>query len=68
MIPCKIDENLKNCPCTYPGCGRKGKCCDCLQYHLDRRELPACCFPPEAERSFDRSFSKFIEVYGKKFV
>ncbi len=28
-------------------------------------ELPACCFPPEVEKTYDRSFRKFIEVYSK---
>ena len=70
MISCKIDQNLKACPCTYlpagkagPGCNKKGKCCDCLRYHLSRNELPACCFPPEAEKTYDRSFEKFVEVH-----
>ena len=63
---CKLDDNLKNCPCTYPSCSRKGKCCDCLQYHLSRRELPAFCFPPEVEKSYDRSFEKFVEVCTKR--
>ncbi len=62
-MKCQIDENLKNCPCTYPGCDRKGKCCDCLKYHLNRNELPACCFPAEIEKSYDRSFEKFIEIH-----
>jgi hypothetical protein len=26
------------------------------------RELPACAFTPEAERTYDRSFSKFIQT------
>ncbi|KAA0015151.1 MAG: cytosolic protein, partial [Thermoplasmata archaeon] len=42
----------------------KGKCCECLRYHLSRRELPACCFPKEVERTYDRSFEKFIETYS----
>jgi hypothetical protein len=66
MVVCKLDENTKNCPCTYPGCDKKGKCCDCLSYHLSRDELPACCFPPEVEKNFDRSFAKFIGTVKKK--
>jgi len=61
-MDCKIKENLKDCPCTYPGCPRKGKCCDCLKYHLENNELPACCFPPEVEKNFDRSFTKFVKI------
>lgn len=58
------DENLDNCNCTYPGCPRKGNCCECIQYHLERRELPACVFPDEVEETYDRSFEKFIQVHS----
>ena len=61
---CDIEKNLENCPCTYEPCDKKGKCCECLRYHLSRRELPACCFPKEVERTYDRSFEKFIETYS----
>ncbi len=58
-------KNLQRCNCSYPGCGRKGMCCECLHYHLAKRQLPACCFPEDAEKSYDRSFEKFIEVHSK---
>ncbi|MFW6421804.1 MAG: DUF6485 family protein [Candidatus Bipolaricaulota bacterium] len=58
----QYEDNLDHCNCTYPGCPRKGNCCQCLQYHLGRDELPACVFPDEIEKSYDRSFEKFIEV------
>lgn len=53
------DANVKFCKCTYAGCSRKGKCCECVQYHIRMKELPACAFSPEAERSYDRSFTRF---------
>jgi hypothetical protein len=52
-----------NCTCTYAGCDKHGKCCECLQYHLAMKQLPACCFPPAVEKTYDRSFRKFIETY-----
>ncbi|MBF0359702.1 MAG: cytosolic protein [Oligoflexia bacterium] len=55
------EKNKKKCTCTYGGCDKKGNCCACLQYHLKNRELPGCCFPPESERSYDRSFENFIK-------
>ena len=61
-MECKQESNLKECNCTYPGCSKKGICCECIKYHLERKELPACCFPPEVEKTFDRSFEKFIEI------
>ena len=59
-----IEKNLKNCNCTYEPCSRKGKCCECIQYHLKLGELPACVFSDEVERTFDRSFRKFIETHS----
>jgi len=29
--PCmNKQDNLKNCPCDWPGCERKGMCCECV--------------------------------------
>ena len=62
-IDCEnLKANLEFCNCTYEGCSRKGNCCDCLQYHLKMKELPACCFPDDIEKTWDRSFRKFIET------
>lgn len=63
-MECKQDENLKRCNCTWEGCPRKGKCCDCLQYHWQNRELPACLFPDDVEQTYDRSLERFIEIYS----
>ena len=62
---CSFQPNLENCPCTYEPCSRKGICCDCISYHLAMKELPACAFPPEVEKTFDRSFRKFVEINSK---
>ena len=58
-MECKKERNLQSCNCTYTPCSRKGVCCDCVAYHLRSRELPACFFPAEVERSYDRSFERF---------
>jgi len=60
-MECQEKENLKTCPCTYPDCPRKGICCECIKYHWQKGELPACFFSKEAEKTFDRSIEKFIE-------
>jgi len=65
---CKKAENLKSCACTYEPCSRKGLCCECLQYHLRNRQLPGCCFPPEAERTYDRSFAHFARLVAAKAI
>lgn len=59
-------SNKVHCACTYSGCENHGKCCECLQYHLRMQQLPACCFPPEVEKTYDRSFRKFIQTYQKQ--
>jgi len=69
-MECNIDANKAGCNCTYEPCSRKGKCCECISYHLKMDELPACTFPPEVERTYDRSFARFAELVqgrgGKK--
>jgi hypothetical protein len=65
MVECKIEENLTNCNCTYEPCSRKGKCCDCIKYHWGHKELPACFFPDDVEKTFDRSIERFISIYKK---
>lgn len=64
-MDCKLDRNRLNCNCSYEPCGRKGVCCECLQYHLKNRELPACCFPDDAERTYDRSFEHFARLVSR---
>ena len=54
-------KNLENCGCTYPSCSKKGMCCECIKYHREKGELPACFFSKEAEKTYDRSIRKFIE-------
>jgi hypothetical protein len=67
-MQCKKEQNLENCTCTYPGCSRKGKCCDCIKYHLVNRELPGCCFNEEGEASYDRSFEHFAKLINEKKI
>lgn len=67
-MECKKQENKENCNCSYPGCSRKGLCCECLKHHLQDRELPACCFPEHIEKTYDRSFEKFAELVEKEVI
>jgi len=55
--------NLQSCPCTYEPCSKKGICCECLRYHLRNKELPACFFPPEIEKTYDRSIKRLLSLY-----
>ncbi len=61
-MECRKQDNLDFCNCTYEPCGRKGTCCECLQYHLRSRQLPGCCFPDSAEKTYDRSFDHFARL------
>ena len=61
-MECNIDANKAKYNCTYEPCSRKGKFCECISYHLKMDELPACVFPPEVERTYDRSFARFAEL------
>jgi hypothetical protein len=59
-MECNIQANTETCGCTYEPCSRKGKCCECISYHKRNGELPGCVFPPEVERTYDRSFERFV--------
>ncbi len=61
-MDCRKERNSKRCNCSYEPCPRKGVCCDCLSYHISSRELPACFFPAEAERTYDRSYEHFARL------
>ncbi len=58
-MECNKEKNLERCNCSYEPCSRKGICCDCLKYHVQMRQLPACVFPDDAERTYDRSNEHF---------
>ncbi|MHA1339408.1 MAG: DUF6485 family protein [Promethearchaeota archaeon] len=58
-----LKKNLKECPCTYMSCSRRGKCCECIAHHRSKNQLPACYFPPEVEKTYDRSIERFISLY-----
>jgi len=57
-------RNMSYCNCTY-SCNRHGLCCECLHYHRQMGELPACYFSKEAERSYDRSVERYLQDKGK---
>ncbi|MFH1073861.1 MAG: DUF6485 family protein [Candidatus Firestonebacteria bacterium] len=59
-MDCKKKTNLSECNCTYP-CSRKGICCECITYHRDSGELPACYFTKEGEASCDRSIESYLK-------
>ena len=66
MKECKVEPNKAKCNCTYEPCARKGLCCECVRYHRQSGELPACYFPEDVERTYDRSIERFIRTYQKK--
>ncbi len=66
MRECKVEENKAGCACTYEPCSRKGICCECLKYHWGHGELPGCVFPPEVERTYDRSIARFIATQSRR--
>ena len=63
-MECNKEKNLKNCNCSYEPCAKKGICCECVAFHRSSNELPACFFPDNVERTYDRSFAKFIQTHG----
>ena len=63
-MECNQKANLVHCTCTYEPCPRKGICCECIAYHRKYDELPGCLFPPQVERTYDRSFARFVATFG----
>jgi hypothetical protein len=63
-VECNIEANKAKCTCTYEPCSRKGKCCECIQYHKRLGELPGCLFPPEVERTYDRSIDRYVKIHS----
>ncbi len=62
-MECKKAKTAKTCACTYASCSKRGLCCECIASHLAQRQLPGCCFPPEAEKTYDRSFANFAKAW-----
>jgi len=57
------EKNLKNCNCTYEPCDKKGNCCACISFHRSSGELPACFFPDDVERTYDRSIRRYVQLH-----
>lgn len=58
-MECAKKKNLTRCNCSYP-CDKKGLCCECIAYHRSMGELPACYFPPDGEKTYDRSVKNYL--------
>ena len=65
-MECNQARNMKRCTCTYEPCPRKGICCECIAYHQKYGELPGCLFPPEVERTYDRSIARFVMTFANR--
>ena len=63
---CNVKQNKEKCNCTYGLCNRKGVCCECFSYHREMGELPACYFPEDVEKTYDRSIESFIATYQER--
>ena len=76
MTTCKRNRkhHLAKCNCTQciilegsdniakMTCPLKGKCCDCVEHHRERKELPACYFTEEQEKTYDRTISNWWKL------
>lgn len=65
MRECNVEDNKASCPCTYEPYSRKGICCECIKYHWSMGELPGCLFPPDVEKTFDRSIARFVAIHNR---
>ncbi|MBN2208025.1 MAG: hypothetical protein JW759_01840 [Candidatus Coatesbacteria bacterium] len=67
-MECKVKDNRKTCNCSYPGCDKKGLCCECIAYHRRLGELPACYFPDNVEKTYDRSIARFVALHRQASI
>ncbi len=65
-MECRQEKNLSSCNCSYESCSRQGICCACLVYHRRLGELPACYFPDDVERGYDRSIENFVRIFRER--
>ena len=66
MPECKVEQNREMCGCTYTSCSKSGMCCECLQSHFQRGELPGCLFPEDVEKTYDRSIERFVQAFNER--
>ncbi|MBO5254351.1 MAG: hypothetical protein J6B07_00835 [Opitutales bacterium] len=66
-MECKIEDNKKRCTCSY-GCAKAGLCCECVKHHLAKRQVPACFFSSESEKTYNRSFEHFAQLVIEKKI
>ncbi len=63
MTNCPNQKNNRaRCSCSYPSCPRHALCCECVAYHRSHGEIPGCFFPPDLEKSYDRSVATFLKA------
>lgn len=65
MTECNQEDLQSTCACTYSSCSRRGRCCECIDYHLSMNELPGCVFAKiskDAEKTYNRSFEYFAKL------
>ena len=55
-MACSSNNQSATCNCTA-SCGNHAKCCECIAYHRDLGEFPACFFSAKAEKTWDRSLA-----------
>ncbi len=66
MKECENQKQIRaDCSCTYEPCSRKGMWCECIKYHWRAGELPGCLFPPQVERTYDRSLECFVRLHSR---
>jgi hypothetical protein len=61
-MDCIGENNRTACACTYESCNKRGKCCECVSYHRNKKQVPGCFFTKEGEKTYDRSFQFFQKI------
>ena len=64
-MECKKEQNKTMCNCSFH-CSKMGMCCECVKYHRELGQLPACYFSEDAEATGDGSVQAFIRDWNAR--
>lgn len=65
-MECTLEGNKAGCSCTYDF-GKRGRCSKCVAYQGKMKQIPECFFTKESERTYDRSYHRYMMENKYKF-
>jgi len=63
-MECIPQKDKIRCNGTFEPWPEKHTCCECLHYHRQNDEVPACYFTKGLERTYGRSINNYFKMKG----